>query len=227
MIRNIFSFCIFASIKIVTTLCYRRQFCWTTPPPASFHDVRILILLNHTSLYDMMYISAFPFSWLWHVAKHISVAGADITLNRPLVGLFWKLMCPGIQTISRKRDESWEFYLQSLRNDHVVFITPEGRMKRPNGLDKHGRPMTVKSGVAEILEKMEGGTAIICLTGGLHHVQAPGQKFPRLFQTIRMNIECHEIQEYKANFAHLLPEEARKSLTQDLQYKLEHLCPTL
>ena len=52
-----------------------------------------------------------------------------------------------MMTITRKRDESWNRFLDSFDDDAVIMMTPEGRMKRPSGLDKHGDPMTVRGGV--------------------------------------------------------------------------------
>jgi hypothetical protein len=34
----------------------------------------------------------------------------------------------------------------------MVLMAPEGRMKRADGLDAHGQPMTVRGGIADILE---------------------------------------------------------------------------
>lgn len=55
---------------------------------------------------------------------------------------------------------------------------PEGRMKRPTGLDKHGQKMTVKRGVVDVLLSMKTGSMFFLYSGGLHHVQAPGQGLP-------------------------------------------------
>ena len=41
------------------------------------------------------------------------------------------------------------------QGDVVVVLSPEGRMKRKNGLDKHGRPMTVRGGIGDILDRID------------------------------------------------------------------------
>lgn len=97
-------------------------------------------------------------------------------------------------------------------------------MKRPSGLDKFGKPMSVKVGVAEIIEGLDSGGIILCLSGGLHHVQAPGQTFPRLFKTIRMNLVFLDVKEYRSSFEGS-PRERKLKITQDLQARLARDCP--
>ena len=79
----------------------------------------------------------------------------------------------------------------------MVVILPEGRMKRLNGLDSKGQPMTVRGGIADILDEIPEGPMLIAYSGGLHHVQAPGERLPRLFRRIRMNFELVEISAYR------------------------------
>jgi hypothetical protein len=106
----------------------------------------------------------------------------------------------------------------------VVMIAPEGRMKRPDGFDKFGNPMSVRGGVADIIMNMNDGKMLLCLSGGLHHVQAPGQLLPRLFKTIRMNLCLIEINSYKNSFPDD-PREKKLAIVSDLQRRLETDCP--
>jgi hypothetical protein len=184
-----------------------------------------MVFLNHTSLFEPLFIQQLSFSFLWKLVARANVPGADITLNRPLVGRFWKLMFPNISSVTRKKDHSWDNYLKSIRSDSLILIAPEGRMKRPSGLDKFGKPMTVKGGVADILENINEGAMILCLSGGLHHVQTPGQHFPRLFKTIRMNLAYFDIKDYKDQFQSFSPRERKIKITQDMQAQLEKNCP--
>jgi hypothetical protein len=97
-------------------------------------------------------------------------------------------------------------------------------MKRPTGLDKDGKPMTVRGGIADIIEQLDSGYILLAISGGLHHVQAPGQFMPRLFKTIKMNFEIIDIAVYKES----LPKEARAfklKVVEDLQYRIENHCP--
>jgi hypothetical protein len=71
-------------------------------------------------------------------------------------------------------------------------------MKRANGLDADGNPMTVRGGVADLLQDIEGGRMLIAYSGGLHHVQVPSQLIPRPFKTLKMQIESWDILRYKS-----------------------------
>ena len=85
--------------------------------------------------------------------------------------------------------------------------------------------MTVRGGVADIINNLENGNMILCLSGGLHHVQAPGEHFPKLFKTIRMNLQSFDIKEYKARF----PENTKERkilIIKDLQERLQRDCPS-
>jgi len=184
----------------------------------------MIVFMNHTSLYEPLFASALPFSFLWKLAGHNSVPGADITLSRPIVGFFWKLMIPKITSITRKKDESWDYYLNSIEPDDVIMIAPEGRMKRPGGLDKQGKKMTVRGGIVDIIEKLDSGNMVLAMSGGLHHVQKPGQLFPKLFKTIAMNVVKVDIKVYKAQFQGSRSE-VKLRMIEDLQRRLENDCP--
>lgn len=224
--RRILAFGILSLVKIVSTIFWRGDFKWISPKKNSpwQKDIRLMIFLNHTSLYEPIFSQILPFRYLWHLAGHANIPGADITLNRPIVGTFWKLMIPNIASITRKKDATWESYLASIKQDDVVMITPEGRMKRPNGLDKFGKAMTVRGGVADIIEVMEDGVLVLCLSGGLHHIQKPGQSLPKLWKPIHMNLVRIDIKEYKAQFPGS-PRERKISIVKDLQDRLERDCP--
>lgn len=226
--QKIIGFLILCAVKIFSHLFYRGNFKWITPTPKKpWKQARLMVFLNHTSLYEPLFLQHLSFPFLWDLVGKANVPGADITLDRPVVGRFWKLMLPNISSITRKRDDSWNNYLRSIKPDSLIIIAPEGRMKRPGGLDKHGKPMTVKGGVADILESLHEGGMILCLSGGLHHVQSPGQHMPRLFKTISMNLAYLDIKEYKEKFAGLSSRERKIKITQDLQARLERDCPVV
>lgn len=223
--RRLLAFLILSAVKIISTLLYRCQYQWLGVRTDSlWKDIRLIVFLNHTSLYEPLFSQILPFRYLWSLAGHANIPGADITLKRPLVGTFWKLMVPNISSISRKKDATWDNYLDSIGEEDVVMIAPEGRMKRPNGLDKYGKPMTVRGGVADIINNLHHGKMLLCFSGGLHHVQSPGQHLPRPFKTIRMNLELIEIEEYKKRFSPN-PRERKILIIKDLQERLEKNCP--
>jgi 1-acyl-sn-glycerol-3-phosphate acyltransferase len=223
--RRIIAFLLLATVKIVSHVFYRGNFKWITEHPEKpFKKARLIVFLNHTSLYEPIYLQAVSYDFLWRLAGNANVPGADITLKRPIVGTFWKLMVPNIASVTRKKDSSWSTYLNSIRPESIVMIAPEGRMKRLNGLDKRGNPMTVQGGVADIIESMNDGDMLLCFSGGLHHIQSPGQHFPKLFRPISMNFAYFNLKEYKNSFTGS-PREKKLSMVQDLQRRLENDCP--
>ena len=223
--RRILAFLILSTVKTISWIFFRAKSYWLTDKPKDhWKKTRLYVFLNHTSLYEPVFIQVLPFSYLWHLADHLNVPGADITLNRPIVGRFWKLMIPNIASVSRKKDSTWDNYLKTIGNDSVIIIAAEGRMKRPNGLDKSGKPMTVRGGVADIIENLNEGGMILAFSGGLHHVQAPGQTLPSLFKTVHMNLGYFDIAEYKAQFPEN-PRERKIKMVQDLQIRLVRDCP--
>lgn len=225
MIRSFLSFIILLKVKIFSHLFYKTKVTWLhSPPPKAFSQIKVLVYLHHTSLYEPLYLSVLPISFLWQISRRMSVPGASKTLERPIVGLFWKILAPNMTSISRKRDDTWEEFLKTIDDTSIIVITPEGRMKRPNGLDLQGNPMTIKSGIADILAGIDHGNMLIAYSGGLHHVQAPGEKWPRLFKTITMNLELFPIKEYKKMIEKNYPD-LKKGIVADLQYRLEHNCP--
>jgi hypothetical protein len=103
--------------------------------------------------------------------------------------------------LTRQRDHTWVEMLRSIDPDSMVVIAPEGRMKRANGLDANGQRLTVRGGVADILEAIPHGTMLIACSGGLHHIQVPGQRFPRLFQRAAILLQELRIEDYKESVA--------------------------
>ena len=225
ILGKLLAFCMLSTVKIFSHVFYRNELKWSPEKTKGYYqNTRMVVVMNHTSLYEPLFCCALPFSFLWRLAGHNSVAGADITLSRPIVGFFWKLLIPKITSITRKKDESWSHYLDSIAPDDIIIIAPEGRMKRPGGLDKTGKKMTVRGGIVDIIEKLDDGNMILAMSGGLHHVQEPGQRVPHLFKTISMNIFRIDIKEYKAKFQGT-PSEIKFKMIEDLQQRLERDCP--
>ena len=185
---------------------------------------RYIVFLNHTSLYEPLYIGILPLPFIWRISRKLVAPGADKTLDRPLVGIFWKLMGPGIISITRKRDKSWTKFMEAIHNRAVIVMAAEGRMKRRNGLDLDGKPMTIRSGVADVLEQINEGNMLIAYSGGLHHVQVPGQKLPRIFKTLKLNLEVIDIPKYKSKF-NTEGIQWKRDVVEDFQNRLESNCP--
>lgn len=222
--RAIISFLILMSVRTFSKLFYKTEVKWISDLK-DFDNIRVVVLLNHTSLYEPLYLSAAPTSFIWRLAKKMVAPGADKTMNRPLVGFFWKIMAPGLISITRKRDKSWFEFLKAIKNKSIILIAPEGRMKRATGLDSTGKPMTVRSGIAEIINETNEGRMLIGYSGGLHHVQHPGDLLPKLFKTIKLNFEILDIPEYKSQFkTEGIP--FKRDIVADLENRLKNNCPT-
>lgn len=201
MIRATFVFCFLYFMRILSRIFYRYQQQWLEPAPERGWQVpyRLVAILNHTSLYEFLYAGITDPAFLWRMARHGTIPIADITLKRPLVGLFWKFVAGNIVSVSRERDATWERVMASVTDpDAMVIILPEGRMKRANGLDKFGRPLLVRGGIADLLRTIPEGKLLIAYSQGLHHIQVPGERFPRLFKPVRLRLECLDIEEYRS-----------------------------
>ena len=171
-----------------------------------------------------MFIGGVPNSLIWRLAAHGVVPAADKTTERPLVGLVFKFVAHRVIAITRERDQTWFEVLRSIDPGSMVIIAPEGRMKRENGLDLKGNPMTVRGGIADILMAVQEGSMLLAYSGGLHHVQAPG-RVPRLFKTVRMRLEILDVASYIAEMtADGGPDAFKKNVMRDLDRRRDQYC---
>lgn len=218
------SLLILSSVKIVSSLFFFFQVKWLKVEGEKWDKVRLVAIINHTSLYEPIFIAKIPWSFIWRLSRKMVAPGADKTLNRPIVGIFWRALSPGFVPISRKRDDTWKEFMESIKARSVIVIAPEGRMKRPNGLDLKGNKMSIRGGIADILEQIDDGNMVLAYSGGLHHVQVPGQKIPNLFRKVKLNIEQIDIANYKAQFGGS-GRAWKKAVIEDLQFRLENNVP--
>lgn len=225
---RLLSFFVLSGVKYLSSIFYRFDVKWLSEQSkVNWKEVKLIVFLNHTSLFEPIFIKVAPNSFIWRLSRNLVVPGADITLNRPIVGRFFKTIVPGAISISRKRDSSWGRFMEKITPQSVVAILPEGRMKRRNGLDKHGKPMSVRGGIADILHHMSEGKALFVYSGGLHHIQSPGQILPRLFKRVKVNLELINIEQYKQLIeakSNTL-REFRRNLVDDLEQKLRSKIP--
>jgi 1-acyl-sn-glycerol-3-phosphate acyltransferase len=229
-VRSLIVFLFLSALRLFSQLFFRMEATWVggTPAPGrTLGRLRVVAVLNHTSLFEWLLISAVPPSFLWRVARHGVVPAAEKTLKRPLVGLFFKMLGKHVVSITRERDHTWRAVLARIDPDSMVVIAPEGRMKRPNGLDANGQPMTVRGGIADVLEAIEDGPMLLAYSGGLHHVQAPGEHFPRLFRRIRLALEVVEIGAYRAERLAEAGGEVgfKRAVVADLERRRDRYCP--
>jgi hypothetical protein len=226
-VRSYLVFLILFAVKIFARIFYRVDVAWIgDPPPDRWRRVRLAAILNHTSLYEALFTGACPNHFLWRLARHGVVPIAQKTTERAVVGRFYRLVAARVVSISRERDETWSEVLRQIDPDAMVLILPEGRMKRATGLDSQGKPMTVRGGIADILSTMGEGRMLLAYSGGLHHIQTPGQRFPRLFKPIRLRLEIVDMAGYRA--ARLEEGGAkgfRRAVVRDLERRRDLYCP--
>lgn len=223
---KLFSFLLMGGVKILSHCFYRGRPNWLSEEQeAALGEVRLVVFLNHTSLFEPLFIRFAPWSFVWNIAHKVIVPGADVTLERPLAGRVLKVLLPGVIPITRKADESWEHFLSLVNGDVITAILPEGRMKRRNGLDKDGNPMSVRGGVADILERLDQGKLLFVYSGGLHHIQCPGERLPRLFRTLTANLEIVDIADYKRQIEQRHEPGFKAKVMGDMNHRLDAFVP--
>ena len=206
---------------------YRFEQQWlSTATKEQWREVNFIIFLNHTSLFEPLFIRLAPYSFLWRIANDLVVPGADVTMARPIIGKIYKTLIPGCIPITRKKDQSWQNFLSHVKNDKLTAILPEGRMMRKNGLDKDGKPMSIRSGFVDILQKLNQGNILFIVSGGLHHIQAPGDKLPKIFKTIKVNMEIVNLPSYKQQFNCTDKGEFKAKVMADVTHRLQNNIPS-
>lgn len=214
------------SLKYLSKIFYRHDFSFVGDVPDNpWGDHRLVAFLNHTSLFEPVFLGGCPNSFIWRLAAHGVVPAADKTTGRPLVGIIFKFVAHRVIAITRERDDTWFKVLNSIDPDSMVIIAPEGRMKRANGLDLQGNPMTVRGGIADILLSIREGRMLLAYSGGLHHVQVPG-RIPNVFKTVRMRLEVVEISKYIDEMMRRGGSaEFKKNVRLDLDRRRDFYCP--
>jgi 1-acyl-sn-glycerol-3-phosphate acyltransferase len=197
------------AIKALARLLYRFDVGWIGRKLnlSEWSRIRLVVILNHTSLFEPIYSGVLPWRFLIQLANHATFPAADITVNRPIIGRFFRFLAPSVVSITRNRDTTWTDFLATCSPKSVVMIAPEGRMKRSDGLDKHGLPMTVRGGIADILAGMTwDGLVLFAYSGGLHHIHKQGQWLPRVFKRAKINLEAVDLQEFRTALGVVQPD---------------------
>lgn len=222
-----FSLMISLSIKLFVQIFYKVEVIYVDSNRDEFwtNDINVFAFLNHTSLFEPLLFASIPNRFFKENLKRVVVPAADITMKRPIVGKVYKSFFPQAIPISRKRDETWKYFKQKIRENSLVVIAPEGRMMRENGMDKHGKPMTIKSGIADILKEAQEGYLVLATSGGLHHVQKPGEPFFRLFKTIKISYEKISISEYR-KIIDFEDRTYQRQVVEDLTRRMKRNLPT-
>lgn len=229
--RPFFVFLLLHLVRTVSRLFYRYELGWVgSRRPDGWRDLRMIAILNHTSLFEVLLAGYADSRLLWRFARHAVLPVAEKTLKRR-IGVFFRFLAANVIEITRQRDHTWAAVLNGIDHESIVIILPEGRMKRRNGLDSHGRPMTVRGGVVDILDAMSSGRILLIYNAGLHHIQVPDEGLPRLFQTIRVNMEVVDIAEYKLAMEERVSageaDDFRSAVIRDLTHRRDTLAPPL
>jgi len=226
IIRSVLVFSLLAALRYLSKIFYRHDFAWVGDdiPDDKWSGISLVAFLNHTSLFEPVFLGGVPNRFIWRIAAHGVVPAADKTTGRPLVGLLFKFVAHHVIAITRERDQTWFQVLNKVDPHSMIIILPEGRMKRANGLDLNGNPMTARGGIADILLAMKEGRMLIAYSGGLHHVQVPGH-MPRVFKTVRMRLEDFDIAGYIAEMMAVAgPDQFKRSVMSDLDRRRDTYC---
>ena len=226
--RSILVFALLAVIRTISRVFFRLRSEWVRPlPPNPWDDLRMVVILNHTSLYEWLLAGFASWSLLWQFASHGVLPVAEKTIKRTWVGLFFRSLVRHPVVITRQRDHTWEDVLRRIDDPKAIaVILPEGRMKRRNGLDAYGREMTVRGGIADILAAIPSGRMLIVYSGGLHHIQAPGELVPRILRVVRIRKEVLDIPGYVAALGGSEDYDTfKKAVITDLEHRRDAICP--
>jgi len=227
MIKSVLTFLLLLKIRFLSQFFFKLENEWIGGEPDDYaKDTRIIALLNHTSLYEPLVAGYAPANLLWKFARHGVLPVAEKTMKRS-IGIFFSFLVRHPVVVTRQRDHTWSKVLNSIDSKAIVIILPEGRMKRATGLDSEGRKMTVRGGIADILEVLPGGRMLTVYSGGLHHIQVPGERLPTPFKTIKVRMEMIDIASYKKELAENYPElNFRGAVIADLTRRRDEYCPT-
>lgn len=223
--RSLIVFVLLLAIRAASRVFYRHEVTWVGEAPVErWKDLRLVALLNHTSLFELLYLGDAPFSLLWAIASRGVIPAAQKTVERPLVGLLYRLVASQVVSITRERDHTWTALLAAIRPDGLVVMAPEGRMMRESGLDSTGRQMSIRGGIADVLQALGSGGFLLAYSGGLHHVQVPG-RFPRIFKTVRLRLERIDVAAYVRSLGEGLDLDGfKRAVKDDLRRRRDLYC---
>lgn len=226
--RNPATYSLLLAIKAFGRLFYHVDMRWIGDVPDDpWADVSLVAILNHTSLFEPLYAGGVPNRFLRDVAERGLVPVAHKTTVRPIVGRFFRKVARNVVPVTRERDDTWDAFLRRIDPRRtMVLMLPEGRMKRGTGLDARGQPLTVRGGIADVIRRLASGRMILAYSGGLHHVQAPGEPLPRLFKRITMRLESLDLESYRAELlSRVGPEGFKPAVMEDLTRRRDRFCP--
>ena len=226
--RYLIPYALLLLLKGISNLFWPKRVSWVgeTHPGDRWEGIRLVAILNHTSLFEWIFAGIPPNRFLRQIARHGVVPIAEKTARRKWVGGFYRAVAAHVVPISRQRDHTWRTVIEKVDDPKaMLLILPEGRMMRRDGLDHEGKPMTMRGGIADILGLVPDGYMLLAYSGGLHHVQAPGETLPRLFRTVRMSFERVDLRAYREALMAGGEEGFRSRVKADLEARRDRYCP--
>jgi hypothetical protein len=223
--RSVAVFSLLLCLKYLSKIFYKHDVRFVGDTPRDpWKGIRLVAFLNHTSLFEPVFLGGVPNRFIWRLAAHGVVPAADKTTGRPLVGMIFKFVAHHVIAITRERDHTWFAVLEKIDPNSMIVLAPEGRMKRETGLDSNGNPMTVRGGVADVLLAVQHGRMLVAVSGGLHHVQIPGRKTVGIFKRVQLRIENLEIADYiAAQTSKGGADQFKKNVREDLDARRDRL----
>ncbi|MGZ4809304.1 MAG: hypothetical protein ACXV7D_08230, partial [Thermoanaerobaculia bacterium] len=120
-LRTLTVFLLLIVMKYVSKIFYRHDFAFVGDVPEDpWTGLRLVVFLNHTSLFEPVFLGGVPNSFVWRLAAHGVVPAADKTTERPLVGLIFKFVAHHVIAITRERDHTWFAVLQKIDPNSMV-----------------------------------------------------------------------------------------------------------
>ena len=220
-IKNQVRYGFLAGLKLAGNVVYPSRLDWISEEPESWSDVSLILILNHTSLFEFVYGVSLPYSFLRELSKRLIIPVAASTMKNPLGNFVFSNLAPKTIQLTRRRDQSWLKFLDSIDSNDICIFMPEGRMKRLDGLDKSGKPMTIKTGVVDLLERYRGKKMVLVYSSGLHHVLPPGKHVPKIFQPILAKTELLSVDSYLKQFE---GQHLNESVPKDLEERRDRYC---
>jgi hypothetical protein len=224
--QPIVTFLVLVVVRSISLVFYRLRERWVGDiTPRDWTDLRVIAILHHTSLTEILLAGYAEWSLLWRFANHGVLPVAEKTIKRR-IGIFFRFLVRHVVVVTRQRDHTWDEMLNRVDEESIAIILPEGRMMRANGLDSNGKPMTVRGGIADILENLDSGRMLLIYNQGFHHIQVPGEGFPKLFKPINVVFELVEIDRYKQQVMEAHGDVGfRKAVVADLTERRDQYCP--
>src|SRR5436853_577063 len=102
-------FSLLVLLRYLSKIFYRHDmtFVGENIPKNPWKNIRLVAFLNHTSLFEPVFLGGVPNSFVWRIAAHGVVPAADKTTGRLLVGIIFKFVAHHVIPITRERDHTW------------------------------------------------------------------------------------------------------------------------